>query len=230
MSGERVIQYFELDDLPNAPDFFERHSGIDIYGDVNPKYVEFLKEGDELIRACCKVGLVYQRLGIAQKGEDFITLETGHTFKGTMLPRVLANADEIVMFVIAVQGFENFKADDIMAEYFGDTWATAYVEAAQARFGDIVLEKLKPEGKKRTHMWCPGQIQFDLVNQRAIFDILKPEDIGCTLSQSLMMHPVKSGSGLVGIVDKDCVETLKPCDFCTFGKTCPASKRGCASL
>ena len=52
----------------------------------------------------------------------------------------------------------------------------------------------------------------------------------CTLTRRWMMLPVKACSGIMGIVPADTTDLPKPCDYCEYGSTCPASKKGCAAL
>lgn len=229
MSENRVIKYIDLETLSEVDELFERHSGVDT-NNIDPKYGDTVLEAKKLVMENCRAALVYERVGIESKGEESVTLTSGQTLVGKMVGRVLDKSDEAYLFVISLDGFTKCSSDDIMIEYFADTWATAFVESAQATFADMVAEELKPENLKRTYVWCPGQTQFELANQRPLFDLLNPEDIGCTLTSKLMMVPVKSASGLMGVVAADVEVTLIPCDFCSFKKNCPASKRGCAAL
>lgn len=229
MRLERVIETVELEQLDDAWDFFERHSGVS-RDSMNPKYEKSVNEGKQLIDDLCRIGMVYERVGIESTDSDSVTLSGGRVLTGKMVARVLAEAEELYAFVITLNGFSAFAADDMLTEYFGDTWGTSYVESAQALLADKIAEELAQEGMKRTHVWCPGQTQFDIGNQRVLFDLLSPQDIGCKLTSHLMMHPVKSASGVIGVIPRDAVESLKPCDYCTFKNSCPASKKGCACL
>ena len=230
MNDNRVIRYVELSDIPNVDDFFQRHSGIDMNGEIDERYGTTVADGRQAIMDIGKVAMVYQRVGVEDRDENSVLLSTGHRLKGKMVSRAMENATEIYLFVMTVAGYSDFEADDIMVEYFGDTWATSFVEAAQAMFAREVSEEVEREGLKRTHVWSPGQATFGLENQRVLFDLLSPEDIGCTLTRRMMMVPVKAESGIIGVIPPDMEETLKPCDYCTYKATCPGSNRGCASL
>ncbi|MGN0080241.1 MAG: hypothetical protein ACI36T_06895 [Eggerthellaceae bacterium] len=229
MSEKRVIGQIDLDCLDDAWDFFVRHSGVS-RDSMNPKYEKAVYEGKRLIDEICSIGVVCERVGIDSIEGDSVSLSTGQVLTGRMVARALADASELYAFVITLNGFSAFVSDDILTEYFGDTWGTSYVESAQALLAEKVSARLAEEGMKRTHIWCPGQTQFEIANQRVLFDLLSPQDIGCTLSSHLMMQPVKSASGVMGVISPDVEEMLKPCDYCTFKKSCPASKKGCACL
>lgn len=229
MGENRIIERIELSLLDDAWDFFVRHSGVS-KDSMNPKYEKAVFEGKRLIDGLCSIGMVYERVGVSSIEGDSVSLSTGQVLTGKMVARAMADASELYAFVITLNGYSAFASDDILTEYFGDTWGTSYVESAQALLADEISEQLAEEGMKRTHIWCPGQTQFEIGNQRELFDLLSPQDIGCTLSSHLMMQPVKSASGVIGVIAPDVEEMLKPCDYCTFKKSCPASKKGCACL
>lgn len=227
--NERVIKRIELDQLKDVADFYERLSGVNP-SNVDPKYGTAVDDARRAVAEQCKIAMVYQRVEIAEHSDESITLENGMKFSGKMPVKVIKDADELFAFVIVLEGYTALQTTDIMVEYFADTWGSAYAECAQAYFATEISELLRAEDKMRTHLWCPGQHSFELKNQQTIFDLLKPEDIGCTLTKRLMMVPVKACSGIMGIVPTGTTELPKPCDYCQFGKTCPASKRGCAAI
>ena len=231
MNTERVVLKKRLDELVNVGLFFQKISGIDV-NEIPEQYVDDVTDAQEILKKYAEIAIVYKVCDIKSRGENEVILEGDLNLSGQMPPKILKDSTQLVTCLITLQGFTEAaqQSEDIMIEYFLDSWGSAYVECAQAWLGKHIKEELKKAGFKRTHLWSPGQHRFDLINQRTLFDILKPEDVGCTLNESCLMIPVKSGSGIWGIIDKDVENVLLPCDFCSFGATCPASKRGCAEL
>lgn len=227
--NERIIRQIELDQLKNVADFYKRLSGVDP-NNVDPKYGTSVEDARRAVAEQCHISLVYQRIGISEHAEDCILLENGLKFSGKMPVKVMQEAEELFAFVIVLDGYTSLQTDDIMVEYFADTWGSAYVECAQASLASDISDLLVSENKMRTHLWCPGQHSFELKNQQTLFDLLKPEDIGCTLTKRFMMVPVKACSGIMGVVPAGTADLPKPCDYCQFGKTCPASAKSCAAL
>ena len=158
------------------------------------------------------------------------TLENGSKYTGEMLPRILKDSTQVVTCLITLKGYEAIKAEitDVTEQYFLDAWGSTYVESAQAWLANYLQCELESVGKKRTYMWSPGQHKFDLSNQKVVFDILQPEEEGCTLNESYMMSPVKTGSGIWGVLDVDAKDLLLPCDYCELAEKCPSAKTGCA--
>ncbi|MDO4553886.1 MAG: hypothetical protein Q4B70_01915 [Lachnospiraceae bacterium] len=227
MTKERLIKELPLDQCPDTTRYMIKHTGIDpddvpeIYGDTVTKIRDLLIEN-------LKLFMVFQCYDILEKSPDKILLENGQIFTGKMAPRILADASQVVCYVVTLAGSQELSAQltDIMDSYFSDIWGTVYVEAGEAWLKEQITALLSDSGLRRTHSWNPGQHQFELINQRPLFELLKPEEIGCSLTSNLFMNPTKTTSGIVGLVPMDIPEEkdLLPCDFCSLSKTCPASR------
>lgn len=227
MNTDPILIQKKLSDIPNANGYFQRLSGIDPAA-VPEKYGESVDAAHTALLERATLSLLVRRMPILRQNEEEVQLAEDIFLRGAMPPKVLSQAEEVICFVGTLTGFSS-ESDDMMAEYFIDTWGSAYIEAGQAWLAAQVQTALSAEGKARTHLWCPGQHQFELNNQRALFALLHPEDVGCTLTKRLMMVPAKSVSGIMGIVPAGTENLLVPCDFCRFRPTCP-SRQNCAAL
>lgn len=228
MESKRILIRKPLSEISHAEEFFRRLSGIDS-NHIPEKYGDAVTRAREILLSRAETVLLARRVPILQRGEGELLLAEDARLCGEMPPKVLAGADEVICFVGTLAGF-SAESDDMMEEYFIDTWGSAYIGAAQAWFAGEVQTALAKEGKKRTHVWSPGQHQFELANQKALFRLLSPEDVGCTMTERLMMLPTKSVSGIMGVVSAETETLLRPCDFCRFRPTCPSTQQGCAVL
>lgn len=228
METTRLLIRKPLTEIPHAEEFFRRLSGIDPTN-VPEKYGDAVSRAREILLSRAEAVLLSRRVPILHHGEEEILLPDDTCLSGAMPLKVLAGADEVICFVGTLVGF-SAESEDMMEEYFIDTWGSAYIEAAQAWLAGQVQTSLENEGKMRTHLWCPGQHQFELANQKALFRLLSPEDVGCTLTKRFMMVPTKSVSGIIGVVPSGTGGLLRPCDFCRFKPTCPSTQGGCAAL
>jgi len=211
--------------------YFKNLSGIDVTA-VPEKYGDTVIQAKSVVQDNLNIYIIYKCEDIKEIAADEVVLENGLVFSGKMPATILKDATQVVTCVITLAGFQALieKEPDFLVQYFMDTWGSAYVESAQAYLGKKVLDELREEGKSRTHLWSPGQYGFELKNQKTIFELLNPEEVGCTLTKKMMMVPVKSGSGIMGVISPDVKDLLLPCDFCSLGAKCPSSKRGCAQL
>lgn len=98
-----------------------------------------------------------------------------------------------------------------------------------------VLEQLadaheKTLGDTLTYRFCPGYGGSSVHDLPALFDLLHPEKIGITLTDSLYMLPEKSMAGILGIGKrarkscKDCLVSTH-CVYKKEGKTCYGSEK-----
>lgn len=229
MDHERIVCHIPLSEFPldEIALRLKKHTGIDLEN-IPAKYGSSVTDSQAFLLKESKISIVYQCFDIASVGEKDVTLTTGHRFTGVMPPRILQNAQQVVCFVASLAGFNDIKDSmpDVMDNYFLDTWGTVYAEYGMFWMETHLAAQLKGSGQRSAFSWNPGQHKFELLNQRPLFDLLKPDDIGCVLDKHMRMIPFKSTSGIIPIVpehipaDKD----LIPCDFCSMGKECPASK------
>ena len=209
--------------------FFKKLTGIELE-DIPEEQLYYVLKTQDKIKKNTEIVIIFKCENISEITEDAVILENGSKYTGEMLPRILKDSTQVVTCLITLKGYEAIKAEitDVTEQYFLDAWGSTYVESAQAWLANYLQCELESVGKKRTYMWSPGQHKFDLSNQKVVFDILQPEEEGCTLNESYMMSPVKTGSGIWGVLDMDVEDLLLPCDYCELAEKCPSAKTGCA--
>ncbi len=86
-------------------------------------------------------------------------------------------------------------------------------------------EKVKSENLYLRPRFSPGYGDFNLEHQKDIFNILSPsKHIGVSLTESLIMTPSKSVSGVIGLGNKNIKCTLSGCETCENRETCDYSR------
>jgi len=91
------------------------------------------------------------------------------------------------------------------------SWAA---EAAAVALLDRLARHLRPS-ESFTLRYSPGYCGMDLSEQTTLFQLAPAADAGITLLPSLLMQPLKSVSGIVGLGRKAVVGThLSPCERC----------------
>lgn len=229
MHTERKVIRKKPNELFMFDSFFKKLTGIELE-DLPEIHKEHVLEAQKKIKEKTEIVIIYKCENIKELTDDAVILENGAKYTGEMAPRILKDAKQVVTCLVALQGFEAIKEenDDSEMDRFLDAWGNTYVESAQAWLGNYLQCLLESEGMMRTHLWSPGQQKFELCNQRTVFELLQPEEEGCSMDENYMMTPVKSGSGIWGVVDKDTKDLLLPCEFCELESKCPLSKMGCA--
>ena len=88
---------------------------------------------------------------------------------------------------------------DLLRGYIYDVIGTEIVEAA-ADLMQIELEKeVKSMGMKMTNRYSPGYCGWDVAEQHKLFQLVPDNYCGIRLTESALMDPVKSESGIIGI-------------------------------
>jgi hypothetical protein len=68
----------------------------------------------------------------------------------------------------------------------------------------------------------PGESEWSISDQAVIFELLDSKQIGVSLTESLLMKPVKSLSLMAGIRRSPMgVPGATHCDYCTISDRCP---------
>jgi len=80
-------------------------------------------------------------------------------------------------------------------------------------------------GSETSARFSPGYCMWRLENQRGLFTLLHPEEIGIRLLPSMLMHPLKSVSGVVvRAPTEDLLVPIEACDGCDANEC--ARRRG----
>jgi hypothetical protein len=75
------------------------------------------------------------------------------------------------------------------------------IEALCDRFEEDIKKELASEGKTSRMRFSPGYGDLPLSLQKEIFAFLRPEKIGISLGEGLLMTPTKSVTAIIGIKD-----------------------------
>ncbi|HTX66090.1 MAG TPA: vitamin B12 dependent-methionine synthase activation domain-containing protein [Opitutaceae bacterium] len=132
----------------------------------------------------------------------------------------LHGATRVAVFVATAGGAitrradERCRAGDAFAGWVLDAIGSWAAEAA----AEALLARLDPHlqpDEGRTLPYSPGYCGMELAEQRKLFRLMRADAAGVALLPSLLMEPLKSVSGLVGLGPRALVRTdLTPCDRC----------------
>ena len=119
--------------------------------------------------------------------------------------RQIKDAEEVALFIctagraVGEMSRNSMKEGDLLRGYVYDVIGSEVVEHA----ADMMQEELKGEsqarGRKITNRFSPGYCGWDVAEQHKLFSFFKNNFCGITLTESALMNPVKSVSGLIGI-------------------------------
>lgn len=131
-------------------------------------------------------------------------------------------AAQCVAVFIATAGFgverlatELMKQGDPLAAMIVNAVGAERAEAAES----VVIDELRACAAEHhfapTLPYSPGYCGMGIAEQRTLFRLFGDTDVGVTLTESCLMQPIKSVSGLIGLGPAERVEAFgSPCDRC----------------
>lgn len=176
--------------------------------------------------------LIYSTRRIADCGRSNVTLPNGIVLKGTKLARAHRNCSSIVFFTATLGPaidleIRRLTQNNCLSDAFIiDTMGSVAVEQLVERFYQLMRSYFINQGKGVTLRFSPGYCDWPLQEQRKVFRLVKGDLIGVQLTDSCLMTPQKSVSGIFGIT-KDVESGQKPYNPCSIcGKLDCSARRG----
>jgi len=147
---------------------------------------------------------VFEEISLSKENKS-LQLE-GMTFNiKPIIYRQIKEAEEAALFictagpVVGEMSRRSMKEGDLLRGYVYDVIGSEVVEAAADRMQEELRKSMAVMGKEITNRFSPGYCGWDVAEQHKLFSFFKDNFCGITLTESALMNPVKSVSGLIGI-------------------------------
>ena len=161
---------------------------------------------------------LYTSLTIKKITNGGIILENEKRLKSSLLVKKLKCSPELIFYLITIGD----KLEKRMRELSGDILQAFILDRIGTYALELsteYLEKLvkKEKNYQKISKFSPGSTRFwNIEEQKVIFEILESEKIGVRLTDSYLMIPQKSVSGLMGLTRQEfyeCQICKKECDY-----------------
>lgn len=142
---------------------------------------------------------------VHNKKDKFLTIGEEAFNVGRYISSRMRKAHKLAIAVCtAGAGFSDWSKrlmaeGDMMKGYIIDVIGSEIVDRAMNHIQQIVLSEFKYDGMKITDPYNPGYCDWPVSEQQKLFSFLPDNFCGVTLSESSLMQPVKSLSGIIGI-------------------------------
>jgi hypothetical protein len=136
-----------------------------------------------------------------------------------VVTRQLKQAEKLAIFVCtAGAGISDWSKalmheGDMLLGYIVDVIGSEVVETAMDHIQDILEEEMGESNLGVTDRYSPGYCEWQVSEQHKLFSFFPNDFCGITLSDSSLMHPIKSVSGVIGI-GRHAKRKGYPCDYC----------------
>jgi hypothetical protein len=124
---------------------------------------------------------------------------------GKIISAQVRHATTAAFFICTIgDGMEKWVQDlmrsgDYIKAYIVDMIASETVDAAMDRIQDWLGRQQELYGKHITNRYSPGYCGWHVSEQHKLFSFFPPSFCGITLTESSLMVPIKSISGIIGI-------------------------------
>ena len=202
------FQYFQFsfwDAAPSSEEIFRFIHSIGIEDDHPARiFVE------EILRRLGNIegisgGYQLKRDVTVSRKEGLIAVESNELHTGKQITGYLKNATSLAVFVCtAGPAFTNIARTmntngDVMEAYLLDAIGSLTVEKAMDLIQQHLADKMKAENLHISNRYSPGYCNWGLNEQRNLFSLMGCNPVGVTLTDSCLMIPEKSVSGIIGI-------------------------------
>jgi len=168
--------------------------------------------------ACIQPRGVYSVYSVA--GRTAHSLKLGETAISGNIGEYFNDAGRVAVFAVTVGEEISLlseaaaKDGDAFAAWVVDATGSWAVEAA-ADAQMLRIRRHLQDGEELTLRYSPGYCGMEICQQSRLFELVQAEAIGVTLMPSMLMHPLKSISGLVGLAPEETVSQYRsPCKLC----------------
>ena len=161
----------------------------------------------------------YKMVDFRIKDEGIIHIEGTIEFESKNLSEAMKSAEKIVCFIgtlgprIEEEVGALMKNNDLSEAYILDAMGSVAVEDLVDKFQETIKKECERESKTVTLRFSPGYCDWALTEQKKLFILFEPEDIPVQLLDSCLMEPVKSISGVFGVVPLGSA-LYNPCRYC----------------
>ena len=148
---------------------------------------------------------------------------------GKIITSAVREADHFVIFVAtAGKGFDTWNRsiqedDNMVHAFFADSLGSVVAEACVAVMQQRIEREMTELGLFISNSYSPGYCDWPLIEQRKLFAFFPEQFCGVTLTESCLMVPIKSVSGIIGI-GQNVKKRLYSCDVCTM-TTCVKNRK-----
>lgn len=203
------------------PDLGEvlRYLGYPAGASLPPSVMERVRQAMQTCRGRVRPRGVYRVYRVKRAGPHWLELAGGARLRGRV-GEFLGSAERAAVF-LATAGEEivelaeqAMRARDTLGGLIYHALGSALAEAMVERIVAEVQRGLGP-GEALTMRYSPGYCGIPLSEQRTLFSLIDAACIGVELLPTLIMRPLKSVSGVVGIGPAERVRAYgNPCDDC----------------
>lgn len=164
----------------------------------------------------------------------FVTRDLPPFEMGRIIERQLKGSEAYALFICTAGiAFEEYQqqlknANDMVHVFIADALGSVIAEHCADRMEESLQESIDKLGWHHTNRFSPGYCGWHVSQQQRLFPLFEGNTCGVTLTDSSLMLPIKSVSGIIGI-GPDVRHLDYTCGLCDY-QQCYKRKRKVKSL
>ena len=201
----REIIEIQASDIAPSVEQVLKGQGIPRAAKVNSKTAELAREAvTSFAKLACPSGIIAE---ISQ--DDFMRVFKGEgdNAEQTPLNNVFSSADSLALFAVTVgetickeirRLFEGTDyAEGAMLDSAASEGTEMLANEIETQYRRYLMKSKRLDQLQTTMQFSPGYCGWHISAQRKLFEMLKPQGIGINLSDTCLMQPLKSISGVI---------------------------------
>lgn len=227
------IKYFKLNfsNLDLDPVAIEKFMGY-TPGEAPEPFPQLIREVLDEVPPYCDIQggyRIFDQLQLERKTHQLRLGDQAFQIK-RIVTNQLRKAEMAALFVCtAGPGIEEWskklmREGDLMKGYVVDVIGSEVVDGAMDQIQDQLEMEMKEMGLGITDRYSPGYCDWQVSEQPILFSFFPENFCGIHLSESCLMHPIKSVSGIIGI-GKEARRKGYICSFCNMKNCIYRNKR-----
>ena len=148
---------------------------------------------------------------------------------GKIINRMLKFSESYALFIVTIGPEPEQLARNLLEKgeylegYITDLLASAMVDSLADLVHDEIRKVAQVKGMMVTNRYSPGYCSWDVSEQQKLFSLFPKDSCTISLSESSLMNPVKSISGIIGLGPQvkynDYTCEICPMKTCAFRKS-----------
>ncbi len=175
--------------------------------EIPPHFSGMIDDALLELKGRCEIKAGYRLTEVARPPGRYDGLLVGGNFlrMDKIVTSQLKKSERAAVFVCTIGSSMETWARGLMKDgdpamgYIADTTASVAAEAVTNLLHDHIGERMLSQGMRITNRYSPGYCNWSVSEQHLLFSLLPKDFCGVTLSESALMSPIKSVSGVIGV-------------------------------
>lgn len=172
----------------------------------------------------------YEIKDIVSVQGEHVTIGDSIAFESKVIARLLERCEKVAIFALTIgnhlEDMVSYLAENglVLQATVLDAIGSGAAEKLAAYVEDRIRRMANTEGLITGRRFSPGYCDWEVSQQKMVFHALNGNSAGIRLTESLLMVPRKSVSGIIGIgLANNNIESYNPCRTCKK-EDCPGRR------